>query len=382
MANSSIGAVVGSLVLGTIIGIGGTYAVTKGGIKKLGGSGSSGDTCSVDGAGGGSADLFTIGGKAYTSADLPNDSQDVYFQVENQAYRGKRDFLEDVALRIALAQEKNPSVDLAALPPLSELLSLPQPSEEEMKEFFKKNEKNLPPGSTYEQLKPQLQQFLGSRSLSTEVAKKVTELEQAGKLKFSFAEPVPPRVELPVADYPSKGNANAAFTLVEVSDYLCPHCRTVKPEVDAILAEMGDKVKVVQVNFSLRPTGLSGYLARGAYCASKQSADFFWKYHDKAFTVPLDAQQNVSPDANKEFLKVAVEVGKDTGADVKALESCIDSAEATDYVSKTNQVFGSKGVSGTPTFFLNNRKLVLAGKGLRESVAAAVKDGGSATKSN
>lgn len=381
MASNSIGAVVGSLVLGTLIGIGGTFAVTKGGFKKSGSGSSAGETCSVDGVGGGSADLFTVDGKTYTASDLPTDSQDVYFQVENQAYRGKKDFLEDVALRIALAKEKNPAADMASLPPLTELLSLPQPSEEEMKEFYKKNEKNLPPGSTYEQLKPQLKQFLGSRSLSSEVSKKVTELEKAGRLKFAFAEPVPPRVELPVGEYPSKGNEKAAVTLVEVSDYLCPHCRSVKPEVDSILSEMGDKVKVVQVNFSLRPTGLSGYLARGAYCASKQSADFFWKYHDKAFAVPLDAQQNVSPDANKEFLKVAVEAGKETGADVKALEGCIESAEATDFVNKTNQVFGGKGVSGTPTFFLNNRKLVLAGKSLRESVIAAVKDGG-ATKSN
>ena len=370
MSGNSLGAIVGGLVIGALLGVGGTLAVKKdsGGV---GGTAADG-TCTIDGASAASAELFKVRGESYTAADLPSDVQDVYFQVESQAYRSKRDFIEDVALRIALAKEKDPAVTVASLPPLNQLLELTEPTEAEMTEFFKKNERNLPPGSTYEQIKPQLKQFLSSRSLSSEVSKKVTELEQQGQLSFSFAEPLPPVVELPIANYPTKGNANAAVTVVEVSDYMCPHCRAVKTEVDAVMGEMSEKIRLVQVNFSLRPTGLSGFLARGAYCAGKQGSEAFWTYHDKAHTVPLESAQNVSPDAQKEFVNIAVSVAKDTKIDAKALEECVSSPEAEQHVNTTIQEFSAKGVTGTPTFFVNNRKVMLAGKSLRDVIAAAV----------
>jgi protein-disulfide isomerase len=373
MAGNALGAVVGSLVVGALIGVGGTLAVNNSGKGTFGSGGTSKDgSCSLDGAGTGNSELFKIDGNPYSAADLPSDVQDVYFQVESQAFRSKKDFIEDIALRFALAKEKDPAVTTASIPPLNDLLELPQPSEEEMKDFYKKNEKNLPPGSTYEQIKPQLQQFLSSRSLSSEVSRKVAELEQAGRLSFSFVEPVPPVVDLPIADHPSRGGANAVATLVDVSDYLCPHCRSVKAEVDAVVEEFGDKVKVVHIDFALRPTGLSGYLARGAFCARKQSEEAYWVYHNKAFAVPLESAQNTSADAEKEFLSIAVSLAKDTAIDAKALEDCVASQESQDHINKTVQEMASKGVSGTPTFFLNNRKVMLSGKSLREVVAAAV----------
>lgn len=379
MAGNSIGAIVGSLVVGGLVGAGVTLAVYKS--QRGGGTqgASTAGSCSIEGANAASQELFKVNGTPYTAADLPTDAQDVYFQVESQAFRSKRDFIEDVALRIALAKEKDPAVTMAALPALNDLLQLPEPAEAEMKEFYKKNEKNLPPGSTYEQIKPQLKQFLASRSLSSEVSKKVTELEQAGKLTFSFSEPVPPVVDLPLQRYPSKGSADAPVTLVEVADFLCPHCRSAQAEVTAIMSEMGAKVRLVKVSFALRPSGLSGYLSRGAFCAAKQSPDAYWEYEEKAFAVPLESAQNVSPDAEKEFKQIAVSLAKDTKLDAAALEECVSSQEAQDHVSRTNQEFGAKGVTGTPTFFINNRKVMLAGKSLREVVANSLSG---ATKSN
>lgn len=378
MAGNALGVVIGGVVIGAVAGVGGTLAVLQKQGKMTTGTESVSavtETCSIAGAapaGGAATHLFTVDEKAYGVDDLPADAQDVLFQVESQAYRSKRDFLEDVALRIALAKEESGSVDTTSLPPLKSLMALSEPSEEEMKDFYERNKKNLPPDSSYEQIKPQLKQFLSNRSLSADVSKKVTELEEAGRLRFGFSAPVPPLVELPVTEYPSKGSASAAVTLVEVSDYLCPHCRNVKPEVDEVLKEFGEKIRFVHVDFSLRPTGLSGYLAKGGFCARKQSDEAYWKYHDKAFTVPLEAAQAVSPDAPKEFKSQAVAAAKDAVSDVAEFEACLDSVEAQQYVTQTNQVFSEKGVSGTPTFFLNNRKLVLAGKSLRDAVAQAL----------
>lgn len=378
MAGNALGVVIGGVVIGAVAGVGGTLAVLEKQGKMSTGSpsaSSSSETCAIEGAassGSASGSLFAVDGQSYGAADLPADVQDVLFQVESQAYSSKRDFLEDVALRVALAKDKSGDVDTTQLPTLSDLIGPSEPSEEEMKDFYEKNKKNLPPDASYEQIKPQLKQFLANRSLSSDVSKRVSELEKAGRLSFAFVAPVPPLVDLPVADYPSKGGAAAAVTLVEVSDYLCPHCRNVKTEVTEVLKEFGDQIRFVQVDFALRPSGLSGVLVKGGYCARKESEETYWKYHDKAFEVPLDAAQSVSPDAAKEFKNHAVAAAKDVVSDVAAFETCLDSPEALGHVTKTNQVFSEKGVSGTPTFFLNNRKLVLAGRTLRDAVSSAL----------
>ncbi len=379
MSGNAMGMVLGGVLLGAVAGVGGTLAYNQ---QNQSGSTSSPSaeeaTCAVGGAVGNSAAssaLFSVDGTSYSAADLPSDVQDVLFQVENQSYRSKRDFLEDVALRVALAKDKMSTVDMKSLPPLSALMEGGEPEESEMKEFFEKNKKNLPPGATYEQIKPQLKQFLANRSLSTSVSKKVSEFEKSGRLQFGFAAPVPPLVQLPVEKYPSKGSASAAHTLVEVSDYLCPHCRDMKPNVEEVVKELGDQLRYVQVDFALRPSGLSGMLAKGSYCAKQQSEELYWKYHDKAFEVPLEAAAATGAEAQAGFKKVTLEAGTSAGVDAAAFEACLDSEEAQTFMTETNKEFSAKGVSGTPTFFLNNRKLVLGGKSLLAAVKEVVEGG-------
>jgi protein-disulfide isomerase len=102
---------------------------------------------------------------------------------------------------------------------------------------------------------------------------------------------------------------------------------------------------------------LSGRLAQGAWCASQQGSDQFWKYHAKAFEVSLDAANPVSPNTDKAFTDTAIKVAQDAAIDVKVFETCLASEESKKAVEAANEKLTAAGVSGTPTFFVNNRKV-------------------------
>lgn len=362
-----VGVLVGGVLVGAALGAGVTMS-----LKKK--SAMPGDyaTCSVDG-GTTDAVLFELDGQKIKRDDLGTEARDVMYQIENQGYESKTNYLKEFALRYALAKDKDKAADIKDLPPLKTLLGADKISEDEMKKFFEANKKSLPPGTTFAQIRPQLEQFMLAQRVGDQARQKVTELESSGRLKLLVPPPVSPKVSLDVTGFPTKGAATAPVTLVEVSDYLCPHCRSIKPEVESVVQEFGSKIRFVQVNFALRPTGLSGALARGGFCASKQGEDGFWKYHDKAFQIPLEAAQSVSPDEAKEFNAHATTAAKDAGLDVAAFEKCLTSDEAKQFVDQTNTKMNSVGVSGTPTFFINERKVSVTAPGsLKNAVTAAL----------
>ena len=359
-----IGLLVGGMGLGGVIGAAGMNAFKNKVAAKTAASG----TCSIEGASNASAALFELDGKSYGREDLPSDVKDTLFQIQNQSFESTANFAKEVALRMALSLDSGAKVDPSSLPQLKNLLKNEKVSDEELKKFYGANKQSIPPGTSFEQIKPQLQQFLVAQKVGEIARTRVAELQEKGRLKLLLTPPVAPVVALNVASYPSKGASDSRVTLVEVSDYLCPHCRQIKPEVEEALKEYGSKIKFVQVNFALRPQGLSGTLARGGYCAQQQGMDAFWKYHDKAFAVPLEAAQAVSPDANKEFQATATTAAKDAGLDVAAFEKCVDSDAAKKAIETANTSMNAVGVSGTPTFFLNNRKLTLGTVTLAQAV--------------
>ncbi|HAZ13119.1 MAG: hypothetical protein A2X86_10015 [Bdellovibrionales bacterium GWA2_49_15] len=363
---------IGALFVGILVGFltfrpVGIEAPTK--LSAGLGSCSSG-TVPADGA------LFTLDGKNYSREQLPGELKDLYYNDQFQSYQKTRGIVEDLALRLALSK----SEDLKTLPQLEALLPGGKVSDSEVKKFYEEKKASIPPQVTYEQVKPQIENFLRAQKLASLASLELKRLEANGRFKFLVAAPVPPVANIETASYPTLGPKDAKFTLVEASDYMCGHCQQIHPEVKKVLEKFKDKIKFVQINYSLNPNGMSGTWIRGAYCAEKENQEKFWKYHNAAFEKQSTEVHDHSAHAKGEpaedlsaNLKKARDVALTVGLDLKKFDACIDSQAAKEHVLKTNQMLSGNGVGGTPTFFLNNVKLQMTHAGLGEAIESAMR---------
>lgn len=141
---------------------------------------------------------------------------------------------------------------------------------------------------------------------------------------------------------PTRGNAAAKVTLVEVSDYHCPFCKRqtlqTMPKVMAEYVNTG-KVKYVFVDYpiaQLHPDAFKSHEA--AACAGDQGK--YWQMHDLLFTnsVARDASQ-LSANANM------------VGVDMKQFEACLNGGNGSPHAAAIRQSIERMqglGVAGTP----------------------------------
>jgi protein-disulfide isomerase len=148
--------------------------------------------------------------------------------------------------------------------------------------------------------------------------------------------------QITITDEPTKGNATAKVTLVEVSDYHCPFCRRqVLQTMPQVLAEYVNtgKVKYVFVDYpiaQLHPDAFKSHEA--AACAGDQGK--YWQMHDLLFT------NSPARDAAQLATQASM-----LGLDMKKFDACLNNgnggahaAEIRESIARMQQL----GVGGTP----------------------------------
>ncbi len=149
---------------------------------------------------------------------------------------------------------------------------------------------------------------------------------------------------------PSKGATAAPVTIVEFSDFQCPHCKEAQPAIEKLLAAHPE-VKFVFQNFPLASHDWARKAASYADCVAQAGKpDAFWKFVGDTF----EAQAQITASNAEEKLTAIAD-----GAGVKGAEMVTCAAlPATDgHVQKSIDLGNSAEVTSTPTFFINGRKL-------------------------
>ena len=155
----------------------------------------------------------------------------------------------------------------------------------------------------------------------------------------------PLRLEVAAEGFASRGEPDAAVTLVEFSDFECPFCVRVQPTLERVMEQYAGSVRLVYRHFPLTSIHPFAYkAAEASLCAGEQ--DRFWEYHDLLFA----EQQAMSvPDLKEKARRLGL-----AGA---AFDDCLDSGRHTAAVRKDLFAGSALGVSGTPAFFVNGRFL-------------------------
>ncbi|MEM9462585.1 MAG: DsbA family protein [Myxococcota bacterium] len=149
---------------------------------------------------------------------------------------------------------------------------------------------------------------------------------------------------VPVADEPAMGPAAAKVTLVQWSDFQCPHCSRAVSRVEQLRDKYGDDLRIV---FKHNPLGFHARAMPAAIAAeAAHRQGKFWPMHDKLF-----AHAKELTDDN--FVAWAGELG----LDVEQFRRDLADPALARRIKEQQQQSRSLGAGGTPAFFINGRFL-------------------------
>jgi protein-disulfide isomerase len=143
---------------------------------------------------------------------------------------------------------------------------------------------------------------------------------------------------------PVRGPASAKVTIVEFSDFQCPYCAKATGEVKQILDKYPKDVHFLFKQFPLDIHSQAALAAEASLAAQAQGK--FWEMHDKLY-------------ANfRSINKVRIlEWAQELGLDMTRFKTDLDSHKYLARVMAEEKQGEDAGVEGTPTFYINGKKL-------------------------
>ena len=146
------------------------------------------------------------------------------------------------------------------------------------------------------------------------------------------------------------GRADAPLLIEEYGDFQCPPCGFFHPILKRIEGEYDTRVRVAFRHYPLRNMHkYADEAARAAEAAAVQGK--FWQMHDLLFEKQNEWKD--APAVRPIFMNYARTLGLDLGK----FTQDIDSEVIRERVMAHEQHGTARGVSGTPTVFLNGREI-------------------------
>ena len=150
----------------------------------------------------------------------------------------------------------------------------------------------------------------------------------------------------------ARGPASANLIIVEFSDLECPHCKQAQPVIDKLMGDFPNARLVFQ-QFPLEAAHPWAFkAATWAQCIGRANNEAFWKFVNGVY----DDQLNIDPqNADAKMKQHATAAGAD--ADAARAATCAASPETAKAVRDSLDLGKAVGVTGTPTVFINGRKI-------------------------
>lgn len=148
---------------------------------------------------------------------------------------------------------------------------------------------------------------------------------------------------------PSKGPKDSPVTIVEFGDLQCPACKAAQPTIEKLVADEPNARFVFQ-NFPLEMHNWAAKAAAYSDCVGRASNDAFWKFVPKAY----ETQQDITAENADEKLTALADAAGVKGSEIAA---CAAKPETKARVDASIALGKSVDVTGTPTLFINGRKV-------------------------
>lgn len=148
---------------------------------------------------------------------------------------------------------------------------------------------------------------------------------------------------------PTRGPKDAPVTIVEFGDLQCPACKAAQPTIEA-LAAAEPQARFVFQNFPLEMHNWAAKGAAYADCVGRASNDAFWKFISKTY----ESQAEITAENADEKLTALADAAGVKGSEIAA---CATQPETKARIDASIALGKNVDVSGTPTLFINGRKI-------------------------
>jgi len=283
-----------------------------------------------------------VNGEQITSADIEDALQPLIYRVQEEIYQLRRNEIDLRVNNTLLEQEAQKRKDTTPQAMLdAEISAKAKPvTEAEARAFYDQNRARI--NGDYAPIKDQIVQYLQDAQKQNLQSAFAEQLRKAASLQIFLRAPEAPVLKIATEDQPAKGNPAAPVTMVEFTDYQCPSCGVAQSTLEKLMAEYGDRLRLVVRDFPLEQHEHARKAAEAAEAARAQGK--YWEYADLLFR----NQTALSIDKLKEY---ATRVGLDR----QKFDAMLDSGQFAEKVEQDLQDGLRLGVNSTPSFFVNGR---------------------------
>jgi protein-disulfide isomerase len=219
-------------------------------------------------------------------------------------------------------------------------ITIPAISDEEARAYYDAKKASAP--QTFEQLKPQIVQYLGAQR-SYDVTRSFLDALRA---KYQIVSRMEPYRVAVAATGPARGKGDAAVTIVEFADYQCPYCRQAEATLRTIMNKHANDVRLVFRNLPIPSVHVHATAAAlAAVCADQQGK--FWPMHDALFADPSALGDDGLRDTAKRV-----------GVDGERFAACMADPRTAAAVDADTRAADQLNLTATPSFFINGRPLI------------------------
>ncbi len=148
---------------------------------------------------------------------------------------------------------------------------------------------------------------------------------------------------------PSRGPKDAKVLIVEFGDLQCPACKAAQPTIEELVAAEPEARFVFQ-NFPLEMHNWAAKGADYADCVGRASTEAFWKFIAKAY----EQQPNITAENADQKLTA---IANDSGVKGDEIAACAAKPETKAHVDASIALGKQVDVTGTPTLFINGRRV-------------------------
>ncbi len=301
--------------------------------------------------------VATVGDRAITASELDEMAKERLARIRSEEHNIKRQVLEEYVTRLLLELEARARGISVAELTKREIDEQALTVSDDQKRAVYESSPQAFQGRSQSEAFAQIDANLRRIRTSEAREKLLRSLRAKTPVKILLE---PPRFAVVATDSPTVGPETAPVTIVGFSDFQCPYCSRVVPTLKQLGERYAGKIRIVFRDFPLTTIHKDAQKAAEAgRCAFEQGR--FWEMHDLMF----GQQQRL---AVSELKKHAAGLGLDMGK----FGDCLDSGRTGTHIARDVQDAGRLGVSGTPTFFVNGRRLT--GGATYQNFAEAIED--------